>query len=73
MRTVILLAALTVVSLSVVPHSVAAQEYTPTPEWKSFKSTKTRAQVKAETEQAKGGAPKPVDDKAAKPADPPKK
>jgi len=68
MRTIIIVAALSMVSLAVVPHSAAAQEYTPTPEWDNFKSTKTRAEVKAETEQAKkGGAPKPADDKAAKP------
>ena len=72
MRTIIL-AALSMVSLAVVPHSAAAQEFTPTPEWDTVKSTKTRAQVKAETEQAKAGVPpKPVDDKTSKPADPKK-
>ena len=76
MRTVIILAALSVVSLAVVPHGATAQEVTPTPEWDNFKSTKTRAQVRAEAEQAKSGTPKPADDKGktAKPAEPaPKK
>ena len=70
MRTIIFLAALSMVSLAVVPHGVSAQEVTPTPEWDNFKSTKTRAQVRAEAEQAKAGVPpKPVDDKTGKPAD----
>jgi hypothetical protein len=67
MRTIIL-AALSMVSLAVVPHSAAAQEFTPTPEWDTVKSTKTRAQVKAETEQAKAGTSTPADAKPAEAA-----